>query len=134
MKKTITLLILAVFTAALLYGCAPEEPLVTDLGAFHYEQEFVRSVDDDTAADGNTFLVVRLTPADGTDVTLDEARAFFLLDNTTQSVVDGATYDLYGLAYEQTGGSNIRFALLFEVEDKGYEDSKEQPEVSLILG
>ena len=133
MKKTIALLILAVFAAALFCGCAQEEPIETDLGAFHYEQEFVRSVGDDTAADGNTFLVVRLTPADGTNVTLDEARAFFY-DNNTQSVVDGVTYDLYCLAYEQTGGSNIRFALLFEVEDKGYEDSNEQPEVSLILG
>ena len=133
MKRTIVILVLAAVLAAVFSGCTPDEPIETDLGSFYYEQEFVSSVGDDTASEGNTFLVIRLTPADGTDVTLDDARAFFY-NNPTQAVVDEAAYDLYCLAYEQTSDGNIRFALLFEVEDKGYEDSKEQPGVSLILG
>ena len=125
-------LTLIIIMALAFCACTPSEPVSTALGEFLYEQEFMATVGDDTAADGYTFLVVRLTPAEGTEVTLDEAHDFFY-DNPTQAVVDGGTYDLYCLAYEQTAGNEMRFALLFEVEDNGYEDAKEQPAVTLKL-
>ncbi len=132
MKKILILLTLVLIMTLAFCACTPSEPVSTALGDFFYEQEFMPSVGEDTAADGNTFLVIRLTPAEGTEVTLDEAHAFFY-DHPTKAEVDGVAYDLYCLAYEQVTGKGMRFALLFEVEDKGYEDANEQPTVTLKL-
>jgi hypothetical protein len=132
MKKRIILLMVILVMALAFCACTPAEPVSTALGEFLYEQEFMPSVGEDTAADGNTFLVIRLTPTEGTEVTLDEAHDFFY-DHPTQAVVDGETYDLYCLAYEQAGDKSMRYALLFEVKDNGYEDAKEPPTVTLKL-
>lgn len=130
MKRKI-LLVLIICVALLLCACSKAEPISTGLGDFDYDQEFTSQIDTETAAEGNTYLVVYLTPADGTEVTLDEARKYFL--NGTKATVSEQTYDISFLVFERVDKQYIRFGLVFEVKDNGYEEAKEQPVVSLTL-
>ncbi len=133
MKKTkkFDLLILVVCLLLLVSACSKADPIVTDVGSFEYSQEFMPSIDDAVAAEGNTLLVVYLTPASGTDLDLDAAQDYFF--SGTKAILANETYDLKCIAYEQVNNAYVRLGLVFEVKDNGYTDSAEQPVVQLVL-
>lgn len=130
MKRKI-LLVLIICVALLFCACSKAEPISTKVGDFDYDQDFTSQIEDQTAAEGNTYLVVYLTPAEGTEVTLDQAREYFL--NGTKATISDQTYDISFLVFERIDKKYIRFGLVFEVKDNGYEDAKEQPTVGLTL-
>lgn len=125
------LLVLAICTVLLLGACSAQEPIVTDIGSFEYEQTFMSQIGDTVPAEGDTLLVIYLTPVDGTKVDLDAAKDYFY--NGTKVKLAGETYDFKCLAYEQVDSSYIRFGLVFEVKDNDYAEATEQPVVELIL-
>ncbi|MDD5017867.1 MAG: leucine-rich repeat domain-containing protein [Eubacteriales bacterium] len=109
----------------------------TDIGAFTCQHEFVTSYMHDEssgeiAQDGEIFLSMTLTPADGIDV--EAASNYF--NSGTKAVVDGQEYDLYdetlsaSPSYE--GGEDILIVLIFRVTDHGYGDLGYEPYVELI--
>jgi len=122
---------LVVCLILLVTACAKAEPIVTDVGSFEYSQDFMHSIDDTAAAQGNTLLVIYLKPADGTNLDLDAAEDYFF--GGTQAVLADNTYDLKCIAFEQVDNAYVRVGLVFEVADNGYEDAAEQPTVRLLL-
>ena len=76
--KKYNLLILVICLILLTAACAKGEPIATDIGSFEYSQEFMQSIDDTVAQDGNTLLVIYLKPIDGANVDLDAARNNFV--------------------------------------------------------
>jgi hypothetical protein len=80
------------------------------------------------AAAGNTLIVVYMTPDKDSKVTEDQAYSYFY--NGTKATVEGQSYDLTCIALEKAGGK-LRYGLVFEVKDNGYD--KKQPDVSLSL-
>lgn len=129
--KKYNLLILVACLILLVSACSKADPIVTDIGSFEYSQEFMHSIDDTTAADGNTLLVVYLKPTDGTNLDLDAAEDYFF--SGTQAILADNTYDLKCIAFEQVDNAYVRVGLVFEVADNGYEDAAEQPTVQLVL-
>jgi len=129
--KKYNLLILVICLILLTAACAKGEPIATDIGSFEYSQEFMQSIDDTVAQDGNTLLVIYLKPVDGANVDLDAAEDFFF--SGTKAVLADNTYDLKCIAFEQVDNAYVRVGLVFEVADNGYEDAAEQPTVKLIL-
>lgn len=129
--KKYNLLILVVCLILLTTACAKAEPLVTDIGSFEYSQEFMSGIDDTVAADGNTLLVIYLTPTEGTTLDLDAAEDYFF--GGTQATLADATYDLKCLSFEEVDNAYVRVGLVFEVVDNDYEKAAEQPVVQLIL-
>lgn len=129
-KKTY-LIILIVCLVLLVTACAKADPIVTGIGSFDYSQEFVQSIDDVAAADGNILLVVTLTPVEGTTLDLDAAQNYFF--GGTQATLAGATYDLKCLSFERVDNAYEQVGLVFEVLDNNYEKSAEQPVVQLSL-
>jgi len=123
--------LLAVLMAVTLSACSSPEPIETAIGNFEYQQTFMSQIGDTVAAQGNTLLVIYLTPVDGTEVDLDTAKSYFY--NGTKAELAGETYDFKCLAYEKVDGSYIRFGLVFEVKDNGYAEATEQPVVKLML-
>ena len=121
----------ALVMAVVLSACSAPQPIATDIGSFEYEQKFMPQIEDTVAAQGNTLLVIYLTPVDGTAVDLDAAKDYFY--NGTKVELAGETYDFKALAYEKVDNSYIRFGLVFEVKDNGYSEKTEQPQVKLIL-
>lgn len=130
MKKSI-LLVLVVIILTVFCACGGTEPISTKIGAFQYEQVFTKALGEETAADGNIYLVVYLTPADGTEVSMDEAQKYFL--NGSKATLAEQTYEIKYLAFEQVDKKYIRFGLVFEITDNNYEEKSNQPVVSLIL-
>ncbi|MDD5018397.1 MAG: hypothetical protein PHO15_09890 [Eubacteriales bacterium] len=136
MKKVI-LLILAACIVILFCACDQPDPIITGVGEFQSSHEFVSSIGSEedgslkTAADGNTFLLIYLTPVDGTEVDLDAADVYFR--SGARAVVDTDTYDLLYLAYDEVNDAYVRCVLIFEVADNGYSDGSAQPTVSLDL-
>ncbi len=130
MKRRVVL-ILAVCIILLFGACEKSLPLTTKLGDFRYKQEFTSSIGEVTATEGNTYLVIYLTPDEGNEVTTDEAHEYFY--SGTKTKIGGETYDMYCLVFEKIDNKFVRFGLVFEVVDNGYADAKEQPAVSLIL-
>lgn len=132
MKKNRLVSVLAAIGMALvLTACSSPEPIQTGIGSFEYEQTFMSQIEDTVPAEGNTLLVIYLTPVDGTQVDLDAAKDYFY--NGTKVKLAGETYDFKCLAYEKVDNSYIRFGLVFEVKDNGYAEATEQPTVELIL-
>ena len=129
--KKYNLLILMVCLILLVTACAKADPIVTDIGSFEYKQEFMKSIDDTVAADGNTLLVIYLKPAEGTNLDLDAAEDYFF--GGTQAILADNTYDLKCLSFERVDNAYIRVGLVFEVVDNGYEEAAEQPTVQLVL-
>ena len=125
------LLVVAASVVMLLCACSEAEPVVTDIGSFQYEQKFMTQIGDTTAAEGNTLLVIYLTPVDEVSVDLTAAKDYFY--NGTQVVLADETYDFKCLAYEKIDNSYIRYGLVFEVKDNGYSEETEQPVVELRL-
>ena len=131
MKKSLRLLLLVLAVCTVLLGaCQMPETVSIALGEFRYKQEITPDLGDAVASEGHTFLVVYLTPAKDTEVTLDDAHNYFY--GGTQANIDGSIYDLYCLAYEQVDAKTIRFGLVFEIPDNGY-TSTDMPAVELIL-
>jgi hypothetical protein len=122
---------LIVCLVLLVTACAKADPIVTDIGSFEYSQEFMKSIDDTAAAEGNTLLVVYLKPAEGTNLDLDAAEDYFF--KGTQTILADNTYDLKCIAFEEVDNAYVRVGLVFEVVDNGYEDAAEQPTVQLVL-
>jgi len=136
MKKTILLLLLC--AVMVLSACAQAEEIKTGIGNYTQTASFMSEITANsgetvTAAPGDILLVVTLTPAEGAVVDLDQADEYFM--NGTQATLDGATYKIVGVAYERenAGDPIIKCRLVFEVPDNGYSDSKEKPEVQLVL-
>lgn len=129
--KKILLIAIVICAAVVLCACSAPEPLTTTLGDFDFEQIFTPQIGEETAAQGNTFLIVYLTPVEGNPVTLDDAQDYFY--KGTQARVEELVYDMAFLAYEKVDGSFVRFGLVFEVVDNDYENAKQMPTVSLIL-
>jgi len=121
----------ALAMAIALGACTGPEPIQTGIGSFTYEQKFMSEIEDLKAGEGNTLLVIYLTPAAGTAADLDAAREYFY--SGTKMELAGETHDLKVLVYEKVDGSYIRYGLIFEVKDNGYSDKAEQPQVKLIL-
>lgn len=130
MKRKL-LVVIIICIAFLLAACAAPDPITTPLGDFEYEQIFTRSLGEETASEGNTYLVVYLTPAEGNSVTIDEAQEYFYRGVSVR--VDMQEYTMAFLAFEKIDGSFVRFGLVFEVADNDYENAKQLPETSLIL-
>ena len=130
-RNRLASLCLAVCAALLLSACSAPEPLKTDIGSFEYKQTFMTQIGDTVPSEGNTLLVIYLTPVEGSDVDLDVAKDYFY--NGTKVKLAGETYDFKCLAYEKVDESYIRFGLVFEVKDNGYADATEQPVVELML-
>lgn len=130
MKKKL-LVVVIVCLALVLCACGSAEPISTKLGEFHYEQVFTPQIDEEVPAQGYTYLVVYLTPAEGTVVTIDAAEDYFF--GGTKASLSGDTYDMVFMAHEKVDGQYLRFGLVFEVIDYDYANVKEQPTVSLIL-
>ena len=125
MKKFL-LILLALVTAAAFAACSKPVIVSTALGDFECDEKVMDSIEGIggnslTAAQGNVLLVLYLTPAKGNDVTMDQAGAFFF--NGSKVTVNGETYDLSCIAYEQSAGT-IKYGLVFEIRDDGYSDSK----------
>lgn len=130
MKRNV-LLVLVLCVVLMLCACKQEDTVSTALGEFTYKQVFTSSLGDDVVAEsGNTLLVIYLTPTDGSDVD-DAAKDFFY--SGTKAKIDGASYDMSYLAYEKVNDSYMRYVLVFEVADNGYETASEPPVVELIL-
>lgn len=129
--KKYGVLVCVVCIILLFCACQQSDPISTKLGEFEYEQEFLPSIEDLVPAEGNTLLVIYLTPADGTDLDLDEAGEYF--KSGTKVVVEEQTYDMCCLAYEKVNNKEVRCALIFEIADNGYSDTTAQPTISLIL-
>lgn len=129
-KKT-NLVILIVCLILLVTACAKPDPIVTEIGSFDYSQKFMASIDDVTAAQGNTLLVIYLKPAEGTTLDLDIAEDYFF-KGTTATLAE-ATYDLKCLSYEKVDNAYVQVGLVFEVTDNNYEKAAEQPVVQLSL-
>ena len=130
--KRFVIMGLAICIAVMFCACGEPVTVQTGIGEFEYEQVITSELDDDISAeDGNTLLVIYLTPVDGGEMDLDEVREYFY--SGTQASVDDTTYDLKCLAYEEVAGRYVRCALIFEVPDNGYSDGDNDPEVSLIL-
>ena len=130
MKRKL-LVVIVICIAFLLSACAAPEPITTALGDFEYEQIFTPQLGEEVASEGNTFLVVYLTPVEGNAVTEDDAQEYFY--RGTGARVDSEEYSMAFLAYEKVDGSFLRFGLVFEVIDNDYENAKQLPETSLIL-
>ena len=130
MKKKL-LLVAVICVVFLLCACGTVEPISTKLGDFHYEQVFTQQISEDTAEAGNTYLVIYLTPAEGTVVTIDEAHDYFF--GGTKAALSGETYDMSFVVFEKVDEQYVRFGLVFEVIDHDYANVKEQPTVSLTL-
>lgn len=116
-----------------LTACAAPPTVDTPIGKFEYSQEVMASIEDDqgnglTAATGNTLLVVYMTPDKDANVTEDQAYSFFY--NGTKATVEGQSYDLKCMSLEKAGGK-VRYGLVFEVKDNGYD--KKQPDVTLSV-
>lgn len=132
------LLIWALSLLILLAACGEVKTIDTGIGSFEYGQSFMQSIDNETTpsgtivpASGNIFLIITLTPAEGTQVSLDQAEDYFL--GGTKAVLAGETYALFCVAHERIDGAHIRFGLVFEVADNGYADAAELPAVQLML-
>ena len=121
----------ALVMALVLSACSAPQLVETDLGSFEYEQKFMSQIEDTVADQGNTLLVIYLTPVDGNAADLDTVKDYFY--NGTKVELAGETYDFKCLAYEKVDGSYIRFGLVFEVKDNGYNEKTEQPQVKLLL-
>ena len=130
-KRILWILALVMIVAAVFGACAPPEPITTALGEFYYQQVFTPEMDEETAAQGNAFMVLYLTPAEGTEVTIDQAQDYFF--GGTKAEISGETYDMAFIAFEKVNGEYIRFGLVFEIIDYDYENVKEQPVVRLML-
>ncbi|MGI5848484.1 MAG: hypothetical protein ACOX8Q_00200 [Christensenellales bacterium] len=130
MKKNV-LLVLALCIVMLFCACEKPQTISIALGEFEYEQKIDSSLGDAVASEGNTFLVVYLTPVKGNDVTMDDAHHYFY--SGTSAVIDNQTYDLYCLAYEKVDSQTVRYGLVFEIADNVYTDSNKPPVVSLVL-
>ena len=130
MKKLALLIALVCLALA---ACAPPMTVDTPLGKFEYSQETMAAIEDDqgnslTAAEGNTLLVVYMTPDKDSSITEDQAYSYFY--NGTKASVEGQTYDLSCMSLEKAGGK-VRYGLVFEVNDNGYD--KKQPDVTLMV-
>ena len=136
MKKFMILLMM-MSMAVLFCSCDKPDSIGTDVGEFEYKQEFVTSYgseeggDQIAASSGNTFLLIYLKPADGTELDLDAADDYF--HSGVKADVDGDTYDMLHLAYEKVNESYVRCVLIFEVADNGYSDGSKTPVVKLVL-
>lgn len=120
----------------LLAACGEVKTLDTGIGSFEYEQSFMQSIENETTGtavpeSGHIFLVIHLTPADNTEVSLDEVADYFL--GGTQAVLADETYGLYCVAHERIDGSRIRHGLVFEVIDNNYANAAEMPTVQMVL-
>ncbi len=131
MKKTLLVILAILMISTLAAGCSKSEPITTSLGDFEYEQVFTTTLSDETAGEGNIFLVIYLTPAEGNEVTIDEAQVYFW--SGVSARVAGVEYDMSFLAYEQVDGNFLRYGLTFEILDNDYENAKQKPEITLIL-
>ncbi len=129
-KKT-NFIILIVCLVLLVTACAKADPIVTEIGSFEYSQKFMSSIDDVTAAEGNTLLVIYLKPAEGTTLDLDKAEEYFFRGTT--ATLAGTAYDLKCLSFEKVDNAYEQVGLVFEVTDNGYEQAAEQPVVQLSL-
>lgn len=130
MKKFALLLVIVCMALA---ACSAPPTVTTPLGKFEYSQEIMSSIKDDqgnslTAAQGNTLLVVYMTPDGKSNITEDQAYSYFY--NGTKATVEGQSYDLKCIALEMAGGK-VRYGLVFEVADNGYD--KKQPDVALFV-
>jgi hypothetical protein len=130
MKRKL-LIVTILCLAFLLAACAAPEPITTSLGDFVYEQIFTSQLGEETASEGNTYFVVYLTPAEGNEVSLDDAQEYFY--SGVKARVDEDQYEMTFLAYEKIDDSFVRFGLVFEVVDNDFENAKQKPETSLIL-
>ncbi|MFA5674931.1 MAG: hypothetical protein WDA65_00225 [Christensenellales bacterium] len=135
-KEQIILLILAVSFFLILAACGEAIILETGIGSFEYSQKFMEDIDslsDETLtpAEGKIFLLIYLKPAEGTELSLDLAQEYFL--SGTRAILDGNTYDIYCVAFERVNGASERLALVYEVEDKGYNGKSDQPTIQLKL-
>lgn len=130
MKRKL-LVVIIICIAFLMAACAAPEPITTSLGDFEYEQIFTRSLGEETASEGNTYLVVYLTPVEGNGVTIDDAQEYFYGGVSVR--VDTQEYTMAFLAFEKVDESFVRFGLVFEVADNDYENAKQLPETSLVL-
>jgi len=131
MKKYIVLIVCLCAVLAL-SACQQQEPIPTELGEFTYAQDFTPNLGEDViAAEGNTLLVIYLSPVTGLEVDLDAADDYFY--SGTQVILDGETHDLKCVAYERTSNKVVRCVLVFEVPDKGYDEASEAPVVQLVL-
>ena len=131
MKKILLVALVIIMIMATAAGCSKPEPLSTNLGDFEYEQVFAKTLGEETAAEGNIFLVIYLTPAEGNQVTMDQAQEYFY--SGVQTRVAEQEYDLSFLAYEKIDDDYLRYGLVFEVLDDDYENAKQMPEITLIL-
>lgn len=133
MKRNILLaLILCVILA--LGACGAPPAVQTAAGEFVTSQATMDSIKDDhgnelNASEGNTLLVVYMTPADDNKITEDEAYNYFY--SGTKVVVDGEMYDMKCISFEKAGGK-VRYGIVFDIADKGYSDQN-KPEVQLSL-
>jgi hypothetical protein len=124
-------IVLIICIAFMLTACAAPEPIETALGTFEYEQVFTPTLGEETASDGNTFLVIYLTPAEGNAVTIDEAQEYF--HSGVKARVAGQEYDMTFVAYEKVDDSFVRYGIVFEIVDNDYENAKQMPETELVL-
>jgi len=131
MKKFILVVLSLCMITAVFTGCGKSEPIATKLGEFEYEQVFTKTLGDEASGEGNVFLVVYLTPAEGNEVTLDQAQEYFY-DGTKARVAE-LEYDMSFLVYEKVDGEFLRYGLVFEIMDNDYENAKSHPDVTLIL-
>lgn len=130
--KRLALLAFVIFVA-LSAACSAPATINTAIGEFEVGQEVMDKIEDEqgsslAAADGNTLLVVYVTPAKGTDVTEDVVQSYF--NGGTQAVIGNERYDLKCMAFEKTGGK-LRYGLVFEVPDLGYESKKPDFQLSI---
>lgn len=130
--KRLTLFVLMV-CLTLLAACAAPPTVKTSVGEFEMSQEVMDGIEDEHGnslkpAEGNALLVVYVTPAKGNNATEDEVQAFF--NSGTQVIIENESYDLNCMAFEKTGG-RLRYGLVFEVPDKGYETK--QPDFQLSI-
>ena len=131
MKKVLLAVLVLCILTAVFSGCSKPEPIPTQLGNFEYEQRFSKTIGEETAGEGSIYLVIYLTPAEGNEVTLDDAQDYFY--SGVKARVADLVYEMTFLAYEKVDGSFLRFGLVFEILDNDYENAKNHPEVTLIL-
>lgn len=134
-KEQAILLILSVCFFLILAACGEAVIIETSIGNFEYSQDFLQELESVsldaalTPSQGNIFLLMYLTPAEGTELSYDSAEQYFL--NGTKALLQGNTYDIYCVAFERINKSKERLALVFEVEDKDYANKSEQPQLIL---